>query len=234
MITASAAGVTRSRVRRPPTNARQRPTPIRRTPDVPRLALHAQRESLALWADEGRIAVRVAVADVPGGSLEIGEKGVAEGKSQRAAERSALGHERECVGPTERLVVVEAHPQAGAIREPPLGVRRQVHALAAHVAIAEEERRGTPSVEAQTEHGGDLVDGLNLDAHAAGGIRYDAHFRIGEEWLEAQNALRLRPLAFRTRPPHLQQQEDADYSRPRGRVMQANATGERAELPGTL
>jgi hypothetical protein len=74
---------------------------------------------------------------MPRGSLQIGEEGVAEGERQRAAERCALGHERERVRPAEHLVRGAVHSHAGAIREPSLHARREVQTLAADIAVAE-------------------------------------------------------------------------------------------------
>jgi hypothetical protein len=88
--------------------------------------------------------------------------------------------------------------------------------------------------QAQREDGRDLVECLDLDAYAADGVRHRADRRLGEEWMEAENALRFSQAAGRAGLPHVQEQKAADHVRCRSLVVQAHAACERAERLGNL
>ena len=83
--------------------------------DVRETALHTQRDDSRVGPDEGCVGIHVVVADVPRGSLQVGEEGVAEGERQHAAERRAVGREPERIGSAERLIGDDLHARAGAV-----------------------------------------------------------------------------------------------------------------------
>ena len=104
-------------------------------PIVGEAASRAEGDALAVGPQERGVIVHVAEADVPGAPLQVGDEEVPEGGTHGAAQRGAVGHEGECVGPIEYLLRDELHAHAVTIGESALPAHGEVYPAAIDIAI---------------------------------------------------------------------------------------------------
>src|SRR5262249_40359445 len=158
------------------------------------------------------VVVERSKLDEPGESLDVGIERMKSVRRPFRPERVAKGLDAEGVGTAEHLVVDQPPAEGVAECAAVAPVAGEIQAFAVEIGIAETQkaygRMTWPDRSVQDER--DFVARLHKERDAALIVRDRANRRIGDEWLRAKDALRVRPTQLVARVAARQQQAAAE------------------------